>query len=394
MRMLQDRSTSMMTTTDARSRYGSSGRQGRLCLGHLVSIVALVLTTLHPSSSEACWTLEIDVTGPEIFDERAVYHGPDGTLYLDFDLPGNYFIYFDVKNYGLGFLSCMTNLRWQSSKKFTGEWYRSHRAGAGAPGAASEEGTYFAVANGGFGMSHANLNAHFDGEFGEYTFSGSKTSPGASSGGFKVFYEHYSLGNERIEVSYQGIYSGIDRWGVPEGSTLGVGTLQGFAIPPNGPTTTAEAEAGAAAVFLDVADGLWYSPVFVQDSSSLWDATNGAFDGIVGFPEGVSAIDEFDLSVDSVPLGTFTPGDTVDFIALTGAPVDQFEITVVAPVGDDLAPPLQLALSGATASFEVIALPEPGLTAALALACPALSAMARRRCPLSTRTRRKGVPGK
>jgi hypothetical protein len=91
-----------------------------------------------------------------------------------------------------------------------------------------------------------------------------------------------------------------------------------------------------------------------MDSASL-------FTSILDFPTGFA--EPFDVIVDGTLLGSFGPGQSVDFVALLGHGVDRFTVAGITPLVDAADPaafPLKLAFSTPTASFRMLAVPEPG----------------------------------
>ena len=65
------------------------------------------------------------------------------------------------------------------------------------------------------------------------------------------------------------------------------------------------------------------------------------------------------VAVGNTVLGTFGPGQPVDFVALTGAPVSDFAVTGIAPEVDSssaTAFPIQLAFEAAQADFAMFPL--------------------------------------
>lgn len=112
-------------------------------------------------------------------------------------------------------------------------------------------------------------------------------------------------------------------------------------------------------IFDDAVSGLWFDPPFVPGFryTMLGDSL---FTQILDFP--VDFASDFEVVVDGVSLGSFGPGESVDFVALMGDGVNEFTVQGIEPLvdaADATAFPLQLAFNTATADFMMAAVPEP-----------------------------------
>ncbi len=136
--------------------------------------------------------------------------------------------------------------------------------------------------------------------------------------------------------------------------------------------------------FIDVPSGWWFDPL--PTDGFLYDMTGGSlFTDILDFPSGFS--DPFDVWAEGSLLGSFGPGDSVDFVTTLGHGVSAFAIHGINPLvdpTDPLAFPLQLAFDTPTADFQMqgfttdsaAAVPEPS---ALILALVGLLSLGMRR---------------
>jgi hypothetical protein len=79
--------------------------------------------------------------------------------------------------------------------------------------------------------------------------------------------------------------------------------------------------------FSDVPSGLWYDPLTTYGLryEALGDSL---FTNILNFPTGISADNQFTVSVGNNILGNFSPGQSVDFTSLLGSGVSQFTVTI------------------------------------------------------------------
>ncbi|MBX9792392.1 MAG: PEP-CTERM sorting domain-containing protein [Pirellulales bacterium] len=110
--------------------------------------------------------------------------------------------------------------------------------------------------------------------------------------------------------------------------------------------------------FVDVPSG-WVDPptapgfTYTMISASL-------FTEISDFPTGFA--NEFAVSVNGVSLGTFGPGELVDFRSFPGGGVTSFTVAGIQPLvdpSDPLAFPLKLGYNTPLASFTMVPIPEP-----------------------------------
>ncbi|MCP4036205.1 MAG: hypothetical protein GY733_04655 [bacterium] len=97
--------------------------------------------------------------------------------------------------------------------------------------------------------------------------------------------------------------------------------------------------------------GCWVDPPI--STSFTYAMTNAAlFTGIADFPSGFT--NDFDVSVGASSLGTFGPGDSVDFTSFPGGGVSQFVVSGIDP-GTDIAAldafPLELTFDSSAAEF-------------------------------------------
>jgi len=139
--------------------------------------------------------------------------------------------------------------------------------------------------------------------------------------------------------------------------------------------------------FIDVPTEGWFDPVTTE--GYLYEIIGGSlFTDIVNFPSGFSS--PFDVWAENTLLGSFTPGQSVDFVASLGHGVNGFAVLGISPKVDPTdqdAFPLQLAFDTPTASFSMqglrssAAVPEPStfLLGASGLLALALYSWRRRR---------------
>ena len=128
--------------------------------------------------------------------------------------------------------------------------------------------------------------------------------------------------------------------------------------------------------------GMWFDPPLA--SSILYEmTTDSVFTGIVGFPTGFAQ--PFTVSVDGLELGTFQPGDSVDFSGFESGGVEQFTVSGITPLvdaEDPLAFPLRLTFSTPMAGFQMRFVPEPSGTVLLTLSTVSFPFLTRRRSRL------------
>ncbi|MEM7412906.1 MAG: hypothetical protein AAF430_21925 [Myxococcota bacterium] len=105
--------------------------------------------------------------------------------------------------------------------------------------------------------------------------------------------------------------------------------------------------------------GCWVDPP-IATSYTYAVTSGGLFHAINDFPTGFSA--DFEVSVGGSSLGTFGPGDSVDFTTFPGGGVTSFEVSGISPgvnAEDAAAFPLQVTLDSATTAFSMTS--GPGL---------------------------------
>ncbi len=101
--------------------------------------------------------------------------------------------------------------------------------------------------------------------------------------------------------------------------------------------------------------------------TGVGEADDSVFTRVSGFPTGVDADDTFEVSVDGIVLGDFSPGDTLSFSdyadqlgdLLVDGGVTQFTVSEINPAVDSSNPvafPLRVDFNTPTASFEMQAL--------------------------------------
>ncbi|MGQ0637709.1 MAG: hypothetical protein ACT4QC_24290 [Planctomycetaceae bacterium] len=133
-------------------------------------------------------------------------------------------------------------------------------------------------------------------------------------------------------------------------------TLTGLDVVPDltsqdNPAIPNETLPDGAFVFENVQSGLWFDPPFV-DTFTYTMTSGSLFTSILDFPTGFD--DTFDVSVNGSSLGTFGPGQAVDFVARLGSGVSSFTVSGISPLvdsEDSLGFPLKLAFNTPTASF-------------------------------------------
>ena len=95
--------------------------------------------------------------------------------------------------------------------------------------------------------------------------------------------------------------------------------------------------------FEDVESGMWFDPPFVP--AIEYSMTSGVlFTNIVDFPSGFAG--PFTVTVGDIELGSFGPGDNVDFSGFASGGVEQFTVSGITPLVDSADPqafPLQIA---------------------------------------------------
>ena len=120
--------------------------------------------------------------------------------------------------------------------------------------------------------------------------------------------------------------------------------------------------------FQDVVSGQWFDPP--TTSGFIYKMTGDSlFTHILNFPSGFK--DPFEVVVDGKVLGTYGPGQSVDFTSFAGGGVSSFEILGIHPGVDPAnanAFPLQLTFNSPTASFTMTSVPEPSSLALIGTA--------------------------
>lgn len=129
-------------------------------------------------------------------------------------------------------------------------------------------------------------------------------------------------------------------------------------------------------LFNDPISGNWVDPP-CTDGFAYQMTGPARFTRVVDFPVGFSQ--PFTVSVGEQTLGSFGPGESVDFSSFPGGGVTSFEVSGIAPevdLDDPQAFPLRLEYDQPSASFTMtsLALPEPsgGLLSACALGALAM----------------------
>lgn len=105
-------------------------------------------------------------------------------------------------------------------------------------------------------------------------------------------------------------------------------------------------------VFNNVASHQWFDPPLASGYTYNMTTPDSLFTSILNFPTGFA--NPFTVTANGSVLGSFTNGQSVDFVSLLGAGVDSFEISNIFPftdATDTQAFPLQLAFNTPTASF-------------------------------------------
>ncbi len=147
-----------------------------------------------------------------------------------------------------------------------------------------------------------------------------------------------------------------------------------------------DATDGGVFTFIDCPTGTWVDPPLVPGFTYEMTSAGSLFTGIVDFPYGFDS--PFEILVEGATLGSFQPGQSVDFTGFGGGGVRSFTLMGISPLADAGDPegfPLRLAFSTPTASFTMRSVPEPAavlLTAiGLAIAAPLAIRRAGRRGP-------------
>jgi hypothetical protein len=131
-------------------------------------------------------------------------------------------------------------------------------------------------------------------------------------------------------------------------------------------------------VFNDVPSGTWVDPPLVDHFEYVMDS-GSLFTAILDFPTGFA--DVFAVTAEGLPLGTFGPGDAINFVSLLGHGVDRFTVSNITPLvdaDDATAFPLKLEFSTPVASFRMLTVPEPASVAFAAVSFAVAPSMRRR----------------
>lgn len=107
---------------------------------------------------------------------------------------------------------------------------------------------------------------------------------------------------------------------------VGLGcTILATGITQDNPVLPDISEPGAW-IFERALSGRWFDPPTAFGFRyTMLDDTK--FTSILGLPVGIDADNLFTVSIDDVALGSFRPGDTIDFVKLFGHGVSEFTVT-------------------------------------------------------------------
>jgi hypothetical protein len=130
--------------------------------------------------------------------------------------------------------------------------------------------------------------------------------------------------------------------------------------------------------FNDTPSDLWIDPPSAD--TFTYQMTNGSlFTNIDDFPTGFDH--PFTVTADGIDLGSFGPGNSVNFISLLGGGVSAFSVSGISPLADPGSPtafPLQIGFNTSTANFTVSATPVPEPVSASLLGLASLGLLVRR----------------
>jgi uncharacterized membrane protein len=133
---------------------------------------------------------------------------------------------------------------------------------------------------------------------------------------------------------------------------------------PIQPTSTTQSLPNQPPVFQfnNVPSGQWFDPIPSDRYQFNITSPGSAFAKILNFPTGFT--DPFEVWANNNLLGSFGPGQVLDFQSLLGSSVNSFEIRGINPLVDGENPnafPIQLEFTTSTASFsmQAQAIPEP-----------------------------------
>ena len=107
--------------------------------------------------------------------------------------------------------------------------------------------------------------------------------------------------------------------------------------------------------------GCWVDPPAASGFTYRMTNTN-VFTGIADFPTGFGTAME--VSVGGSSLGTFGPGDSVDFTGFSGGGVTEFVVTGISPAASTSgveAFPLNISVSSTTSTFEMTSILPPSV---------------------------------
>ncbi len=113
-------------------------------------------------------------------------------------------------------------------------------------------------------------------------------------------------------------------------------------------------------MFTNAPTGQWVDPPLVPGYEYIMDSADTLFTAILEFPIGFDQ--PFEVVADGVVLGSFDVDEGVNFLDLLGHGVDRFTVRGISPLVDAEDPagfPLRIAFDADTASFRMIAIPEP-----------------------------------
>lgn len=107
-------------------------------------------------------------------------------------------------------------------------------------------------------------------------------------------------------------------------------------------------------LFLNVSGGLWFDPP-MSPGFRYTMTGDSLFTKILDFPTGIDSDNLFNVFVEDISIGQFSPGQAVDFVALLGHGVKEFTVSGIDPLVDSSNPiafPIQLDFSTEKASFK------------------------------------------
>jgi hypothetical protein len=131
-------------------------------------------------------------------------------------------------------------------------------------------------------------------------------------------------------------------------------------------------------IFQNAPSGAWVDPPLVDRFEYVMDSAS-LFTAILDFPPGFAA--EFAVTAENTLLGEFGPGESVNFVQLLGHGVESFIVSNITPLADAADPsafPIKLEYSTPTASFRMLAVPEPASLVLVLLCCGLFGVRGRR----------------